>query len=399
MGDIKIDTNYKGLTYILTDYAKSVNGGNEVKLTSKQWQKTMEIIAEINSKRSSENAIYQGGSNLYGDINENFVITKNSITFTQDEMARILKEMGVSKKNDQTTDTLKLPEEKPIMGLSIEKNSTIDSLKNNEIYHPDSTQVSNLENTVNDTLNKMKNTPNNGLFSPAQGQLKEPSAFINYMAARFDEMEKSMSPTIVTAASDTINLAPPFEIKTPKPGGLGGKTRTISHKLHTKIMQLADELHCKYEDLITVINFESGMNPKEGAGKKNKAVGLIQFTNRAIKDLNKTYSLNLTKESITAMSAEEQIDLVGKYLKMCISRIPRLRNKKNIDAADLYTAIILPARAGKDILCKAGETNSNGKLLNYYESNRGIDVGNDGIITRADVLAKLDDFRVNVVVV
>ena len=58
MGDIKIDTNYKGLTYILTDYAKSINGGKDVKLTSKQWQKTMEIIAEINSKRSSENAIY-----------------------------------------------------------------------------------------------------------------------------------------------------------------------------------------------------------------------------------------------------------------------------------------------------------------------------------------------------
>ena len=75
------------------------------------------------------------------------------------------------------------------------------------------------------------------------------------------------------------------------------------------------------------------------------------------------------------------------------------RIAKKLDAADLYSVIILPGRAGKDILCKKGEKNSEGKPLNYYESNKGIDVGNDGIITRADVLAKLDDFRVNVVVV
>ena len=214
-----------------------------------------------------------------------------------------------------------------------------------------------------------------------------------------EKMAKERSGKIVSAASDTINLARPFEIKTRKPGDLGGETKTISHKLHTKLMNLAEELHCNYEDLITVMNFESGMNPKEGAGKKNKAVGLIQFTNNAIKELNKNYSLNLTKDKITAMNAEEQIDIVGKYLKMCISRASRLRNKTKLDAADLYSVIILPGRAGSDILCRKGEKNANGKLLRYYESNAGIDVGKDGIITRADVLAKLDDFRVNVKVV
>ena len=379
MVDLKVDNNHRGLTYILADYAKSVNGGKDIKISSKQWQKTMEIVAEINSKRSADNAIYSGGSNLYGNINENFILTKNTISFSNDEIIRILKEMGVNTENLPASDDAGLLSDfKPVKGLSIEHAADSDSVNSNI------TQSEKLE-ALNESLNDFNQYP-------ALEYLSSQMKAMNY-SQQIDEMR------VVTAAKDTTNLAPPFEIKTPKPGGLGGKTRTISHKLHTKIMQLADELHCKYEDLITVINFESGMNPKEGAGKKNKAVGLIQFTNRAIKDLNKTYSLNLTKESITAMSAEEQIDLVGKYLKMCISRIPRLRNKKNIDAADLYTAIILPARAGKDILCKAGETNSNGKLLNYYESNRGIDVGNDGIITRADVLAKLDDFRVNVVVV
>lgn len=388
MSDIKIDTNYKGLTYILADYAKSVNGGKELKISAKQWQKTMEIVAEINRKRSSENAIYQGGSNLYGNVNENFVLTKETITFSEEEMARILKEMGV---------TGQFPEEKPIMGLSVEKNPQNQTPKDSTSLKPEDEILA--DNTQLDTVSPF--TPNNNPQKRSRDFkiLAGNSTFASLMSAKFEEMSKSMTPTIVNAASDTINLAPPFEIKTPKPGGLGGKTRTISHELHTKLMDLAEELHCNYEDLITVINFESGMNPQEGAGKKNKPVGLIQFTNSAIRDLNKTYSLNLTKDKITAMSAEEQIDIVGKYLKMCISRVPRLRNKKKLDAADLYSVIILPGRAGKDILCKKGEKNSEGKLLDYYESNRGIDVSNDGIITRADVLAKLDDFRVNVVVV
>ena len=94
MGDINIDTNYRGLTYILADYAKSVNGGNDVKMTSKQWKKTMEIVAEINRKRSSENAIYQGGSNLYGNVNENFVLTKETITFSEDDFTLFQAELG-----------------------------------------------------------------------------------------------------------------------------------------------------------------------------------------------------------------------------------------------------------------------------------------------------------------
>ena len=394
MTDIKIDANYRGLTYILADYAKSVNGGKDVKMTAKQWQKTMEIVAQINSKRSSDNAIYQGGSNLFGDINENFVLTSQTITFTQDEMAAILKEMGIDRKPANIADS-NTPEDKPIKGLSVEKNSTPPSPEKSE----EDTQQTQDSGFEEDFINGLTEKFAGRTFSPDLGRSPETLTLFSSMSERIEKMAKARSAKIVSAASDTINLAPPFEIKTPKPGDLGGETKTISHKLHTKLMNLAEELHCNYEDLITVMNFESGMNPKEGAGKKNKAVGLIQFTNNAIKELNKNYSLNLTKDKITAMNAEEQIDIVGKYLKMCISRASRLRNKTKLDAADLYSVIILPGRAGSDILCRKGEKNANGKLLRYYESNAGIDVGKDGIITRADVLAKLDDFRVNVKVV
>jgi len=99
------------------------------------------------------------------------------------------------------------------------------------------------------------------------------------------------------------------------------------------------------------------------------------------------------------MDEMEQLELVKKYFEMAKRDSSRLRNKKQLDAADLYSLTILPNRAGRDILCQKGEKNANGKLLSYYESNAGIDVGGDGIITRADVLAKLDEFRVHVQVV
>lgn len=379
MVDLKVDNNHRGLTYILADYAKSVNGGKDIKLSSKQWQKTMEIVAEINSKRSADNAIYSGGSNLNGNINENFILTKNTISFSNEEMNRILKEMGVNTENLPASNVSgQLDGFKPVKGLSIEHAADSDSVNSNI------TQSEKLE-ALNESLNDFNKYPG---FEYLSNQMKS----MNY-SQQMDEMQ------VVTAAKDTTNLAPPFEIKIPKTGELGGKTRTISHEFHTKLMKLADELNCSYEDLITVMNFESGLDPNEGAGSKYKPVGLIQFTRASIKALNKEYSLNLTKEAVAQMNAEEQIELVEKYLKMCKKSAPRIRNKKKLDAADLYSLIILPGRAGRDILCQKGEKNSKGKLLNYYESNKGIDVSNDGIITRADVLAKLDDFRVNVKVV
>ena len=381
MVDLKVDNNHRGLTYILADYAKSVNGGKDIKLSSKQWQKTMEIVAEINSKRTADNAIYSGGSNLFGNINENFILTKNTISFSNEEMSMILKEMGVTPQNlPDSGDADGLPDFKPVTGLSIEHAADSSGIARDSA----SAQAEKLE-APDDSLNTFHRYP-------ALEFLSSQTKTMNF-AKQIEEMK------VVTTAKDTTNLAPPFEIKIPKTGDLGGNTKTISHEFHTKLMKLADELNCNYEDLITVMNFESGLNPNEGAGSKYKPVGLIQFTSGTIKALNKKYSLNLTKDEVAKMSAEEQIDLVEKYLKMCKSSAPRIRNKKKLDAADLYSLIILPGRAGKDILCQKGETNSEGKLLRYYESNKGIDVSNDGIITRADVLAKLDDFRVNVKVV
>ena len=362
MSDIQIRNNSRGLTYTLADYAKSVNGGKSVKFSLKQWQNIMDVVTEINSKRTKENLIFKGGNNLLGKASENFIPTGDSIIFSQDEANMILKAMGINSPL-QDQNNLVVSEKIAIKGLTVEKSENINNEEKNKI-------------------NKQPISQKN----------------IDNLEKKFKNISQQNEETIVSTAKDTINIKPPFEIRTPKTGYLGGGTRTISQDFHNKVMDMAEKLNCSYEDLITVMNFESGINPKEGNPQKGP-VGLIQFTNISLKSLNRKYSYNLTKADVIKMTETEQLDLVEKYLKMSIDRSPRLRNKKKLDAADLYSLILLPNRAGRDILCEKGERNSNGKLLRYYESNAPIDVGNDGIITRADILAKLDEFRINVRVV
>lgn len=229
--------------------------------------------------------------------------------------------------------------------------------------------------------------------------VKQPNKnyFQNYMQTFLygNEVQKVACEKIVTNPADSANLEPPFEIKIQKHASKNTEIKTISIEFHQKLLKLAEEIPCDYGDLIAIMNFESGMNPTVGSkNPKNRPVGLIQFTRFSLIALNKKFGLNLTKEAVSKMSSEEQIDLVTKYLKMTKESAPRLRNKRKLDAADLYSLVLLPNRAGRDILCRKDETDNT-----YYKDNAAIDVGQDGIISRADVIAKLDEFRVDIKVV
>ena len=370
MVDIPVNKNSQGLTYELANYAKSVNGGKALKLNAKKWESVMKVVTDINNKRSADNAIFTGGTNLFGNTNENFVIANSTLHFSDDEIALILKEMGVEvpQQNKET----EIDENFKIKGLSVEHQDS--SLRTPLIKEP---QIPQISNTAQE--NKFLMSKSYQLMSSSIKKDGEIS---------------------VTSAKDSVNLAPPFEIKTPIPGPKGGGTKTISEAFHKRALEIADKIGCKYEDLITVMNFESGIDPSVGSkNPKRKPVGLIQFAGSAIRALNKTYGLELSKEKVIEMSELEQLDLVEKYFLMTKQGNSRLRNKKQLDAADLYSLTILPTRAGRDILCHKDEKNSKGELLSYYESNQGIDVGGDGVITREDILAKLNEFRINVKVV
>lgn len=157
-----------------------------------------------------------------------------------------------------------------------------------------------------------------------------------------------------------------------------------------RVKQIAQKLNCDYKDLLALMNSESGLNPNAWNG--TTAVGLIQFTDLSIADLNNKYGLNLTKEKIAQMSAIEQLDLVEKYLT--IAKSYSFSANARLSAGDLYAITFLPGRANREVLCTKGEKNANGQLLNYYESNP-LDVDGDNKITKSDLEKHLAKKHVN----
>lgn len=147
--------------------------------------------------------------------------------------------------------------------------------------------------------------------------------------------------------------------------------------------KVANHLNCDYKDLLAVMNAESGL--KANAENGTTAVGLIQFTDASIKELNRVYGLNLTKEKILNMSATKQLEYVEKYLK--IAKGYKFSSNKKLDAKDLYSLVFLPGRANRDVLTQKGE--------NFYSSNKGLDINKDGLITKAELAQRVERFSVN----
>lgn len=163
-------------------------------------------------------------------------------------------------------------------------------------------------------------------------------------------------------------------------------TKTLSVDFVNRVKEIAAKVKCDYRDLLGVMNSESGLSTTI-RNKKSEAVGLIQFTDIAIRDLNQAYGLNLTKDKIGNMSAMEQLDLVEKYLTRAKSF--KFKADKQLDSADLYAIVYRPAFAGKDIIA----AKSDGLT---YSQNKGLDLNKDGMITRDDLAQVVENKRINV---
>ena len=168
-----------------------------------------------------------------------------------------------------------------------------------------------------------------------------------------------------------------------------GRTVTLSKEFVDKVKDIAKKINLEdYNDLLAVINAESGFSTTaRSGGKPNGAVGLIQFTDIAIKDLNQVYGLNLTKDKIAEMSAMEQLDLVEKYLVR--SKSFKFGKNEKLSASDLYAIVYMPARAKNDIVATTKDGDN-------YTQNLGLDRNRDGKITYAELGQRLNDFSVNV---
>lgn len=163
-------------------------------------------------------------------------------------------------------------------------------------------------------------------------------------------------------------------------------TKTLTKDFVDKVKDIAKKVNCDYRDLLGVMNSESGLDPT-ARNRHSGAIGLLQFTGIAIKDLNQVYGMNLTKDKIANMSAMEQLDLVEKYLLR--SKSFKFNSGEKLDSADLYAIVYRPAFAGKNVIA----TKNDGKT---YSQNRGLDLDKDGMITRQDLAMAVQRKHINV---
>ena len=139
----------------------------------------------------------------------------------------------------------------------------------------------------------------------------------------------------------------------------------VSEAFRDRVIGIAAELGTDPDFLMAAMAFESGetFSPSIKCAAGSGATGLIQFMPSTATGLGTSIAV------LAAMSPEEQLDYVLKYLHPYKNRIGSLE--------DLYMAILKPAAIGKPdsfVVFKGG--------TRAYEQNSGLDANKDGQVTK-----------------
>ena len=145
----------------------------------------------------------------------------------------------------------------------------------------------------------------------------------------------------------------------------------------------AERLNINEDDLYAVMAFETGgtFNPAEKNKRGSGATGLIQFMPETAQ------GLGTTTAELAKMSRTEQMKYVEKFL-----------SNKGISGkgiSDVYMAVLFPAAVGKpDSYILFGKDAAISRFRgtgprSAYAQNRGLDLNNDGSITKAEAASKV----------
>jgi hypothetical protein len=149
-----------------------------------------------------------------------------------------------------------------------------------------------------------------------------------------------------------------------------------------KAQQVANNLGVSLEDLIGIMNHESGLNPA-AVNPYTNATGLIQFMPNTAKGLGTSI------EALKNMSAIEQLDYVEKFYKPVVGKAK--------DIGDLYMYTFLPAAVGKPDDFVLGASGSGIKVFGInqdalYNQNKTFDADKKGYYTVGDVKRRISKF-------
>ena len=137
----------------------------------------------------------------------------------------------------------------------------------------------------------------------------------------------------------------------------------------SKLSKICKKYGISEKDLIGLMFSESGLKP-QARNSNSGATGLIQFMPETAEK-----QLHTTTSALYDMSAVQQLDYVDKYFSSW------LKEGGNYDAGELYTAVYMPSRVGRDVVAVRGGSG--------YSGNAGLDSNGDGQTTKAELAQKV----------
>lgn len=170
----------------------------------------------------------------------------------------------------------------------------------------------------------------------------------------------------------------------------------VSCAFRKKVISIARKLQADPNHLMTCMAFETGGSflPHLLNGYKpgttpavekltegilaEHAVGLVQFTQTAVDQMNSQWKLNTSKKKLARMSAEEQLDYVYHYLRDFKGELNSLE--------DFYLTILKPESVGKteNHVVFSEEQDITNKR-SWYKKNKGLDIDKDSIVYKKEV--------------
>jgi len=139
-----------------------------------------------------------------------------------------------------------------------------------------------------------------------------------------------------------------------------------------KVKEIAGRVHVEPLNLLAVMSFESGFNPK-AVNQDSGATGLIQFLKST------ATGLGTTTAKLKEMTAVEQLAFVEKYFAQFKQKLAQHHTLE-----DTYMAVLFPAAIGKGpdhVLFR--------KPSKQYTQNSGLDGNKDGTVTVREAAAKV----------
>jgi len=162
----------------------------------------------------------------------------------------------------------------------------------------------------------------------------------------------------------------------------GKQTTGIDPAFQAKAQQVANNLGVSLEDLLGIMNHESGLNPG-AVNPYTNATGLIQFMP------NTARNMGTSVEALKNMSAIDQLDYVERFYKPIAGKAK--------DIGDLYMFTFLPAAIGKPDNFVIGASGSTNKVFGInqnalYKQNKTFDADKKGYYTIGDVKKRISNF-------